>query len=410
MIINTPVIQIKNHSVVISSEIKFNTSANTHPATAWFSYPEKYQSYISGRVDAFVTALLPLAMALGEDIQTHGALSPRLEYGLYEYQSAFHLWNPDVFHLVNINCDQITPLAEDQAGNETLAFFSGGVDSCYSLMSHLPENQPLVDYQVRYALFVHGFDIPLQDEKTFNLAVHTFQEELPASVELIPCKTNLHYLMTGAVKWPFAHGGPLIASGLILDGLVKNLIIPASYSLDELEPWGSTPLVDYWLSTETIESFHHGADAERIEKIEAIAAWQPAHKMLRVCINAKERKGVKNCSRCEKCTRTMGMLKMVGALSNFKTFNRSFSIWDFLNWVPDYTSIAVWAPYMMKYALNHRQYQYVPFLFLSNLRGWMKFWMIKMLPRPIFLWLREKKFPLHKSPFHPLQIQDLDLP
>src|SRR5271157_1845377 len=283
MIILNPEITQKNGEVVFSARIQFKNLLLKKPHTAWFAFPESYLPYISERADAFAAGFLPLAMAVKEDLHIEGPLSPRLADGLQEYQLALNGWYPKQMSLVNIQAAYLTGLPLEQAGRSCVTLFSGGVDSSYTLMTHLPDRQPLADFQVKHAIFVHGFDIPLQNRPEYAEILKLFSDQLtPLGVEIVPCRTNLHYFSSGLLDWGIAHGAEAISTGLILDKLIRYFLVPSSYSLDELIPWGSSPMIDHWLSTETLQVLHDGTPLARVEKVAAISTWQPAQQYLRV--------------------------------------------------------------------------------------------------------------------------------
>ncbi|HMD89972.1 MAG TPA: hypothetical protein VKF38_12490, partial [Anaerolineaceae bacterium] len=306
MIISKPEIKLKNGEVIVSAGIKFNKPVLKKPEKVWFAFPESYYPYISGRADAFAASFLPLAMAVREDLLTEGDLSPRLVRGLQEYQLALNFWYPKQLALVDIQAANLTVLPLEQAGRSCVTLFSGGVDSSYTLMSHLPDHQPNPDFQTNYAIFVHGFDIPLQNRPEYAEILKLFSEQLTkVGVKVIPCRTNLQYFSSGLLHWNIAHGVAMISVGLVLDKLIRYFLVPSSFALAGLVPWGTTPMIDHWLSTESLQVIHHGVPYVRIEKAYAISNWLPAQHCLRVCIDEDRRSGVNNCGRCDKCLRTM---------------------------------------------------------------------------------------------------------
>ncbi len=348
MRISRPEISVVNGEMVVSAQVSFDQPLLNKPDRLWFSVPEKFASFISQRSDAFAVGMLALAMHIGEDLTIEGELSPRLLRGMAEYQQAFHFWFPQMSVIKNdASClSKIDPLL---AGKETISLFSGGVDLTYTLMQHLPGKRPIQDFQIKYGLFIHGFDIPLQNQPSFENAFNTLSRELAVlDIGLIPLRSNLRYFTSGLIPWSIAHGSAHIAAGLTLDRQCSHLLVPASHFVDDFKPWGSSPLVDHWLSTEFIEVIHHGINASRMDKIQAISAWQPAQSFLRVCINEKGRDGVQNCTRCEKCMRTMAMLELFGTLEKFKTFPRYFGVWDIARWTPHYGTSVVFTPSMIK--------------------------------------------------------------
>ena len=212
-----------------------------------------------------------------------------------------------------------------KAGKAGVSSFSGGVDSFYTLMQRLPSSGRLPEFCVKYVLFVHGFDIPLRNEESFWQAERTFSEGLaPLSVEMIPCQTNLHAFTAGLIPWGMAHGSALISPAMVLSGLVGRFFVPSSYAYQRLRPWGSSPLTDHMLSTERLEVVHDGASKGRLQKVEAISGWAPAQNYLRVCTNVKKRYGVRNCSRCEKCLRTMDYAQSGRDTTEFQDFQTAF--------------------------------------------------------------------------------------
>ena len=403
MIISIPEIALKNGEVIVSAKVAYQKPLLNKPETAWFEFPERYLPYISGRADAFAAGLLPLAMVIQEDLVIEGDLSPRLARGLQEYQLALNYWFPKQLGLVNIRAASLTSLPIEQAGKACVTLFSGGVDSSYTLMSHLPGHQPDPDFQTNYAIFVQGFDLSLQNRTTYEESLKIFSLQLaPLGVEIIPCRTNLHYFTSGLLTWGIAHGGAVISTGLILDKLVRYFLVPSSYSLDELIPWGSSPMIDHWLSTESLQVIHHGAPFSRIEKVAAISNWQPAQHFLRVCVDESKRAGVNNCSECEKCIRTMVMLEICGSLKSFKTFKQPFGRWDIIRWIPHYDSGDVWLPQTLQYARSMGKTEFIIPIWIANLRGKLRLWLRKMIAGTIFKLLKDQKYPYEKDIFNPV--------
>ena len=400
-----PEITLKNGQVIVSTRVTFQEPVLNKPEDVWFAFPEIYLPFISDRADAFAAGLMPLAMAIGEDISIEGPLSPRLANGLQEYQLALNYWFPKQLSLVHIQAPDLSPLGPERAGQSCVTLFSGGVDSSYTLMSHLPDRQPNPDFQVKYAIFVQGFDIPLQNPFSYQGSLKVFSQQLaPLGVEVIPCRTNLHYFSSGYVSWEIAHGSAVISVGFILDKLVRYLLVPSSYSLDELIPWGSSPMIDHWLSTETLHVIHHGAPHSRIEKVAAISNWPPAQQFLRVCVDEHKRDPQNNCSCCEKCIRTMVMLEICGSLKSFKTFKQPFGRWDIIKWVPHYDSGEVWLPQTLRYARAIGKTEYVFPLWVANLRGKLRLWLRRMIRGALFKFLKDKKYPYVKDIFNPVYL------
>jgi len=405
MIISTPQITLINGEVIVSAKITFQKPVLNKPEIAWFVFPESCLPFISGRADAFAAGLLPLAMVIGEDLMIEGPISPQLIYGLNQYQLSLNVFFPKQLAVVTIQANNLTQLSPVQAGQACATLFSGGVDSSYTLMSHLPDRQPVADFQVKYALFVHGFDIPLQNKLSYEEALKVFSQHLPPlGVEVITCRTNLQYFTSGLLDWEIAHGGAIISVGLVLDKLIRYFLVPSTYSIDALEPFGSSPLIDHWLSTETVHIIHHTAAVPKIKKFEAISTWQPAQQFLRVCFDESRRVGVNNCSRCEKCMRTMARLEMFGTLKSFKTFRQPFGRREVMRWVPLYEGGDAWLFELMRLAKAGGKTEYIFPLWVAHLQGKIRFFLRKMVPKPLFNFLKERKFSYRNNPFNPANL------
>jgi hypothetical protein len=391
-----------NGEVILSAQVTFERPLLNKPDRLWFSVPEQYAPYLSRSADPFAAGLILLAMRSGEEMIVEGELSPQLARGLAEYQRAFHFWYPDKLSLVGLTTPNLCEADAAQANKQTATLFSGGVDSAFTLMMHLPQHQPLPEYQVRYGLFIHGFDVPLQNQRSYQNAFQTFRQELAVTgVELIPLRTNLRYFSSGLLRWSIAHGCAAIAAGLALDGLFSKLLVPASHTLSDYRPWGSSPLVDHLLSTERFDVLHHGASYARIDKISAIVDWEPAHHFLRVCINEYGRDGVHNCGKCEKCERTMAILALCGKIDQFKTFHRSFGKADIARWTPNYSAGVIHMPFMRQYARTHGKRDYLLPLAIAHLRGLIIARVKKITPKRLFKFLKQQKYPYDRDPFNP---------
>ena len=399
MIISTPDIKTTNDRVIVSAQITFEHRPLNKPNTAWFSFPVKFVPFISGRADPFAASLLPLALILQEDLLINGPISPRLINGMREYQQAMSFWYPYMMHPVKIKASTQEALPLDQAGKNCVTLFSGGVDSSYTLMSHLPQHEQNPAYQVKGALFIHGMDIPLQNKTSYEKSLQIFKMQLsPLGVDVISCATNLHYFSSGLLSWEIAHGSALIGSGLVLDKLISSLLIPSSDTIDDLVPWGSSPMIDHLLSTETVKVIHQGSTVLRIDKVTAISSWQPARSFLRVCTDENNRSAVNNCSKCEKCLRTMTMLQACDALAEFKTFQQPFRKWAILKWTPQYD---IWSEQTLKLAqARHKKELFLP-LKIVTYKAKVLNELRRLIPQWLFNRLKKKVFPYQNDLFNP---------
>lgn len=199
------------------------------------------------------------------------------------------------------------------SGRGVGSFFSGGVDSFYSLRTHAEEISHLI-------LVKSGFDIypPNADltNKTFNALSRAAADY---GKPLIVIDTNIRDLSSRFVRWgPRYHGPALATVAHLLSQHIERAIIPSTYQTNDLVPWGSHPDLDHLWSSSYLKIEHDSAELDRSEKVGEIANDPVAMEHLRVCW--KNPGSEYNCGRCEKCVRTMLALYSYDALEKCRTF------------------------------------------------------------------------------------------
>ena len=264
----------------------------------WFEGPD--QALLGNLADAALSACLVPAMFTGDDIRVDASLrvSSRLLERTRELQTFLHHWFPRTFRTVEIHARH-APSPPKAA--RTGSFFSGGVDSLYSLMTH-----PDVDALI----FVHGIDMQL-DNHAQHAQVLRANQELAAHFgkTLIPIVSNVRQFITGhGFSWTLGQGGGLSSVAHLLD--LSTVVIPASDAYLALSPYGSHPVIDPMWSTECTHFIHHGM-LRRVDKTRVIARDPYAIDRLRVCWMDDGY----NCGKCFKCLRTMTALRLLGVQS-----------------------------------------------------------------------------------------------
>lgn len=261
---------------------------------------------------ALAMALVP-AMRAARALVLADSLSPRLFASQAAIQKLFHDWDTE-FNVVPITAPLGEPHPASMGG--TGLFFTGGVDSFFSLLSHR--------HEITHLIFVRGFDIK-RDEREVNDSVLPAIRAVAAQMKktLVEVSTNIREFSDPIVDWALDyHGTALAAVAQLLAPTLSKVYIAASHSEEETFRWGSHLQLDPLYSTETLSLIHDGANATRVEKVAAIAGDRLVQQTLRVCNKA----GAYNCGRCEKCLRTMINLRLAGALDNFATFGRGLRL------------------------------------------------------------------------------------
>jgi hypothetical protein len=264
---------------------------------------------VSETSSPFVAATLLPAMRLGEPLSVEGSVSPRLLASIPNIERVMTDW----FERVDPIEVRAQPEREHRADG-VACFFSGGVDSFYSVLSHLDEITGLV--------FVHGFDIqPRNLALRARISNSLRQAASRLGKPLIEVETNVRSFSDRFALWSDEyHGSALASVALLLSPQFGRFYIPATFSPNYSAPWGSHKDLDPLWSTDATEIIHDGGDATRVEKARVLAGSEVALQSLRVCW--ENRGGRYNCGTCEKCIRTMVNLRVVGALERCSTFDR----------------------------------------------------------------------------------------
>lgn len=271
---------------------------------------------IASGLEPFLAAALVPAMKQGDPLRLPGPVSPRLLENAGKIQDILHAWYPGL-RKIPVETEEGCPAAPGP-GRGVACFFSGGVDSFYSIQQNYDEIDALI--------FVHGFDIRLDDwplRSKIARAIREAAREL--GKPLIEVETNLRAFSDPLAEWALQyHGAALASVALLLASQFQKIYLPSTYSYAQLHPFGSHSLLDPLWSSETMEVVHDGAEATRFEKIALIATSDMAMMHLRVCW--ENRDGEYNCCRCEKCLYTMACLRVVGALEYCRTFARPLAL------------------------------------------------------------------------------------
>jgi len=274
--------------------------------TVWF----RTNGDVSPVADPFLPIALIPAMRRNWPVVIEGAVSPALLEGADTIQEIMTGWYPK-FHKVAITPSEAAP-ARQYAARSVGTFFSGGVDSFYTLQQHLNEINTLV--------FVHGMDIPLKYEHERAQIVASIRDlATQLNLNLIEVETNLRHFGQAHVSWPRAYFGAALASvGLMLEPALSTVHIAAANTRSQLRPEGSHPDTDPKWGNGAVEIIHDGLDASRFDKIRSLVEWPLFLSHVRVCYQ-RTGSGL-NCGRCMKCLWTMMLLRATGYLEQVTTF------------------------------------------------------------------------------------------
>jgi hypothetical protein len=316
MILHKPIIKNNLNSIIVSSLIEIESTKEI--INLWYEIPDSLE--ISEMSDAFVVAIIFLAMKLKEDIYINSKISQKLLYGLKRIQGYFKFWFPELKEILIKNS---VCYKKEYISKRNAVAFSSGVDSLYTVYSHLPINESMQEYQINDCLFVHGFDFSL-NHKGYDIAKKHYEEFCESlCLKLIGVKTNFKIIMDKYNSWEISHGLGLASIALLINNFYR-FYIGSSFPYSNLKPWGSNPFTDSFASTEALDIIHYGADKDRFNKIKVISSWPKSYDYLRVCWEHPD--GIKNCGYCEKCIRTMIALEILNKLDSYTTFSENLTL------------------------------------------------------------------------------------
>lgn len=281
------------------------------PLVIFFEYPISHSDWVTQSGDPWLVLALPVAFLLRQDLTMESPVDQKLLANARSILRIWRSWHSNYREIV-IATEIRNALNVCLEHSETLIFFTGGIDSFFSLISEI-ENQDRTNTISKPTLVTGwGLDIPLSEPDGFKIAWKTVTEAANKfGVGRLWVKTNLRELpgYQFGDEWygKLTHGAALSSIAHLFGTNVSRAIIGSTYDFAHLVPWGSHPLVDPLFSASGLAVIHDGAGFTRVEKTAAVMRSALATANLRVCWGPKG-----NCSRCSKCLRTMATIDLYG--------------------------------------------------------------------------------------------------
>jgi hypothetical protein len=254
--------------------------------------------------ETLVCAFFLHAMREGAGLVVHGSLDSCFVRNLGQARSvACEWWG---FPGGEVRAEEVEPVAP--AGGTGL-YFTGGVDSFYSLYRNAPRLDTLV--------YVEGFDVALNERARLQKLVPGLRSVAEScGLEFFTVRTDLreHRPFAG-LNWEITHGAALAAVAHLLRRSWSTVMISGANCPP---PWGTHPQLDPAWSSGAVRVVNVGHDLFRLDKVRVIADWPLVHEHLHVCW--ENRTADLNCGMCEKCVRTQLEFRICGFLDKVKTF------------------------------------------------------------------------------------------
>jgi hypothetical protein len=252
--------------------------------------------------DYAVMATLFFAMGRGADLEIRGRVTKRLLANLEEFQEAWCSWCPRKYKKISVSATTILPHQERaESGYRAVVAFSGGVDATFTLLRHHHRLAGQRSCDLVAAVLIHGFDIPLADNASFETAAGNARDMLrPLNLPLTRIRTNWREICSDWEK-EYVTG---LASCLWLFSSVSDVGL---FGSDEdytsfVLPWGSNPITNPMLASDGFRIVTDGGGFSRTGKVDLIRNHPEVTRYLRTCWEGPQTGG--NCGYCEKCVRT----------------------------------------------------------------------------------------------------------
>lgn len=278
-------------------QVRANVTGQMEGAAWW-----EANVLLAGDATFLLPAFAPLAGRLRVPLRVYGAVDAVAIEGARSALDLLACWFGPL-SAVEVTANSVTSTVQPVKAR-TACFFSGGVDSWFSVLTHRAELDALV--------FVHGFDIRIDDEDLAARVLASVRASAETlSLPLIEVRTDIRVLTDPSLRWAEeCHGAALATVAHLLADHVDTVLSPATYPAGDTRHWGSHAQLDPLWSSSGVRLVHDGAPS-RAGKIAAVTDSPLAMEHLRVCW--ENRAGAFNCGRCEKCLRMMANLRIVGA-------------------------------------------------------------------------------------------------
>lgn len=280
----------------------------------WWEVPEAVAGDLTGWADPWVVGLVFPMMQGGAPVHVEGRVSPSLLANLELFMKVWECWEPGRYRPVSLSADSEVELPPVPVPGATLASFSGGVDSCFTVFRHQKGLAGRRSRHVDAAVVQHGMDVRLDGANTDGVygqmlaGARTMLDSL--GIRCIPMRTNFQ---TMRLHWGDAWGTQL-ASGIgLLAGRYDAALLANDMPYRWMERhWPHHPLTVPLLAARGMTLIDDGGEASRVQKAGLIADWPEAMRHLHVCFGVDEPGTYRNCCRCEKCIRTILAFRVAG--------------------------------------------------------------------------------------------------
>lgn len=256
------------------------------------------------KIDAFLPIGLMVASKFGGKLRIEGPVGVEAIQAASAVSRVLTLFRNDSWHDRYRRFWPTQIVAEADGSPMTgsprfAAFYSGGVDSMFSLLEHCEDLTDLI--------FINNWEGEFTANDLQRIHYQTDEVGRKYSLPVTRVTFSPREALRQYVSWHFLHGSVLHSMALCHQSVFGRILIPSSYTVNELEPWGSHPLLDPLWSCNGQYVMHDRIDATRIEKMDRVLSNSFLAKRMRVCWRPAV-----DCGVCGKCFRTRLVSQILG--------------------------------------------------------------------------------------------------
>lgn len=281
----------------------------------WWELPVSAADIVTPWADPWVVALLFPIMQRRRNVHIKGRVTPSLLMQVDRFMHVWAMWRPEKYQPVELTADEVVEQPPAVHAGVTVASFSCGLDSCFTLYRHVRGLAGRHSRRIGLGIIQHGFDIWLDQTNSDGMFRSLFSSATvmleSLGVPCIPMTTNFRQL---DLDWADAYATQLVAGMMLLSrgydaGLLANDL---PYFELSPRPWGHHPVTSGMLGSDRFKIIDDGFEYSRIEKAKMVADWPEAMRHLRVCFGVENPGSHENCGACDKCIRTQLAFRIAG--------------------------------------------------------------------------------------------------
>jgi len=284
-------------------EMRLHSNVDGAETTIFYDVESPFPLEVPERSDAALLVGLFPALHHGGTLRVAGTVSRLLLRNLLDLQAIWFRARPDRYRPFRVEVEGLA--VSTNASDRAILPLSGGLDSLLALCRHTDPERPLgaATLDLGACLFLPGLSPRSRRRAEYPLAIDTVRRTAAMrGVPLVVAETNF----SEVTLWINDSHGAFLAAGLtLLAPHFRHGIIAGSvpHVFQSFPVWGSTASIDPFFSSDGFEIRDHGGDLDRSLKAAAITRYPEMLDRLVVCSTMLGM--ASNCSRCEKCRRTM---------------------------------------------------------------------------------------------------------